>query len=505
MDTSEYRKRYAAFQAELESARYKISIWLHTEASLEHIYEQYSDVFSRDSIESLRKVMQDTPEFLETERASLSRLVLEAQKSLIEATAFKLAQECRQCETSAMPEWDGLRHSSWGLQLALASETDITRRLAISDLYRKSIRSCNEVRASRLESISNIIRSLGFNNEKEFATQLLQMDVEQLAESTQSFVRQTDELYLSELSRISEGQPPPASHSLSCFDWLFLRRAQESAFPLRQVPLAAAHTSLLNALGISGTRQTRIGVETYNDPSLQPLRSCWRLSSGDIRITVLTSSLIDNYRTLFHAAGHAQHMLWTSPELTSRNPEFVYTSESAAFEASALLFDNLFQDREWLSYFFNLSIESAQGIARWSAFLDIFKVRLAAAMLRYELIAKETADLRSEELSESYSEQLKQVTSIQFPTAAYLAVLSDNYRPARYLRAAAFEVALREQLLTRYGRRWWNRPKARDELIDLWNTGSRYSVEELGRMLGLGDLSLDLLAERLIEKATESD
>jgi len=37
--------------------------------------------------------------------------------------------------------------------------------------------------------------------------------------------------------------------------------------------------------------------------------------------------------------------------------------------------------------------------------------------------------------------------------------------------------------------------KAGDELIDLWNTSSRYSVEELARLIGMGDLSFDLLAD----------
>jgi hypothetical protein len=50
----------------------------------------------------------------------------------------------------------------------------------------------------------------------------------------------------------------------------------------------------------------------------------------------------------------------------------------------------------------------------------------------------------------------------------------------------------------RYGRRWWSSRKAGDELIDLWNTASRYSVEELAQHIGFGDISFELLADTLI-------
>ncbi|MBV9959004.1 MAG: hypothetical protein JO360_11315, partial [Acidobacteria bacterium] len=50
---------------------------------------------------------------------------------------------------------------------------------------------------------------------------------------------------------------------------------------------------------------------------------------------------------------------------------------------------------------------------------------------------------------------------------------------------------------------WWASRKAGDELIDLWNTSSRYSVEELAQLLGLGELSFDLLAETCISAMSE--
>ncbi|MDX6270411.1 MAG: hypothetical protein QOD28_1634, partial [Acidobacteriota bacterium] len=67
--------------------------------------------------------------------------------------------------------------------------------------------------------------------------------------------------------------------------------------------------------------------------------------------------------------------------------------------------------------------------------------------------------------------------------------------PAVYLRARLFAAALGEYFRTRHGRRWWTTNKAADELIDMWNTGSCYTVEELTSLVGLGAPDFDLLSD----------
>jgi hypothetical protein len=106
-------------------------------------------------------------------------------------------------------------------------------------------------------------------------------------------------------------------------------------------------------------------------------------------------------------------------------------------------------------------------------------------------------------MSAAYSRLQTEATGFKRSPAFYLSDVDDGFYSAAYLRAWLFEAGLREYLLTRYGRRWWASTRAGDELIDLWNTGSRYSVEELSQMLSLGDLNFDLLAETWILAMSE--
>jgi hypothetical protein len=130
-------------------------------------------------------------------------------------------------------------------------------------------------------------------------------------------------------------------------------------------------------------------------------------------------------------------------------------------------------------------------------------VRRRCASLSYELELHSSASVRSERLAASYSDLLSEATRFRRSPALYLTDVDDGFYSAAYLRAWSFEVALREHLRTRWGRRWWASRKAGDELIDLWNTSSRYTVEELASLIGFGELSFDLLADSLIAAMKE--
>jgi hypothetical protein len=73
------------------------------------------------------------------------------------------------------------------------------------------------------------------------------------------------------------------------------------------------------------------------------------------------------------------------------------------------------------------------------------------------------------------------------------------------LRARLFAAGMAEHLRARHGRRWYASSAAGDELRDVWNTASRYTVEELARLVWGGELSFELLADELNAAVSEDD
>jgi hypothetical protein len=88
---------------------------------------------------------------------------------------------------------------------------------------------------------------------------------------------------------------------------------------------------------------------------------------------------------------------------------------------------------------------------------------------------------------------------VRFDGTERLRSLDDAFHSADFLRAAAFESQMREYLKTRFGERWWASHKAGETLIDIWNTGRRYTLEELASMIGMGALDFDWLASESLE------
>lgn len=76
-----------------------------------------------------------------------------------------------------------------------------------------------------------------------------------------------------------------------------------------------------------------------------------------------------------------------------------------------------------------------------------------------------------------------------------LAVIEQSFYSASYLRAWAFEVSLREYLKTRFGSHWWASRRTGDFLKEIWETGDRYTADEMAAQIGIGPIRFDPLID----------
>ena len=72
-----YRRDYADFNSACTLEYYLFLSGQKTTLDIAPIYERYGELFARDAIERLRKELTQTPEFLETQRAATSRLLID--------------------------------------------------------------------------------------------------------------------------------------------------------------------------------------------------------------------------------------------------------------------------------------------------------------------------------------------------------------------------------------------------------------------------------------------
>ncbi|HUQ33436.1 MAG TPA: hypothetical protein VM095_15045 [Pyrinomonadaceae bacterium] len=507
MNISDYRRDFAAYCSALELAHYQHRAGFDKELHLEPIYERYGDLFTLDAIGALQHAYDETSAHLETERRGLRLLASAARAGYLEAQARELTDEVVLCQVAARVEWEGERVPVNNVPKLISNEPTASRRRELAARWVDAGRTCNDLRAARLESFHEAAGQLGFDSYLALFTDILDTDFRRLAVQAGRFLERTESAYASALSRaVARDVPGVAVDDLQHADYFFFQRMSrlDPYFPAQG--LITTYADAMNSLGISVGQQTNIHIDAEERPFKNPRPACFRINPpDDVRLLIAPVGGAHDYTMLFHEAGHAQHFGWSSRELSKRHPEFLYAPDQATGEGHAFILSHLLHDTGWLmQHRSGVGPDQAREIVRELALLTCGNVRRRCASLSYEIeLHGAGSSLRSERLAASYSDSLSQATGFRRSPALYLIDVDDGFYSAAYLRAWAFEVSLREYLRTRWGRRWWASRKAGDELIDLWNTSSRYTVEELAELIGFGEISFDLLADDLIAAMKE--
>jgi hypothetical protein len=501
MNISDYRRDFAAYSSATELAHYQHRAGFEPELRTEPIYERYGDLFTLENISALKSAESETPAHLETERAGLRALYSAACIGYLETEVRELTDERSRCEAAARVDWNGESLPLNSVQKILTNEPDAARRRELAARWSDALAACDDLRAARFQSFHDSARALGFDSYRALLSGITGTDLLKLAQQTDAFLDQTERAYTSALAHATARDLPGVSFAdLHYADYFFFQRHTrlDPFFPARDV--LPTYQAAMRGLGIRVEQQQNIHIDDEQRPLKNPRAACFRIHPPeDVRLLLAPVGGVYDYTTLFHEAGHAQHFGWTSREFFERYPEFLYAPDHAATEGYAFLLGHLLMDDLWLSEHRNISDPvQARELRREIALVTFHQIRRLCGKLSYEIKLHDSPQLQSEQLAQTYAAQITQATGFRRTPSLYLMDVDDGFYSAAYLRALAFEVSLREHLLTRWGRRWWASQKAGDELIDLWNTASRYSAEELARLIGFGEISFELLAETLM-------
>lgn len=501
MNVGEYRSDYAAYCSALELAHYQHRAGFEHDLDLTPIYDRYGHLFTLDAIQSLERAHQQISESRETERSGLQKLSASAKTGYLESKARELTSNLSRCNSAQHIEWSGESVPTNNVLKLISNEPIASRRRDLSARWTDQASHCDDLRSLRFESFHNSARELGFASYRALCTEATGVDYERLARSGRDLLDRTDSAYTTALAHaIKRDLPDVAFEELRHADYLYFQRMprHDRSFPSKG--LMTTYEASMRSLGINIGLQTNIHIDHEDRPFKNPRAACFRIHPpDDVRLLLAPVGGSHDYTVLFHEAGHAQHFGWSSRDLVKRHPEFLYTPDNSAAEGYAFLFSNLFLDMDWLmEHHIAADRSHAQEIVRDLAVVVGSSVRRRCGSLNYEIELHDSSNTRSERLAALYADTLSQATGFRRNPALYLTDVDDGFCSAAYLRAWAFEALLSDYLRTRYGRRWWASRKCGDELIDLWNTASRYSVEELAQHMGLGEINFDLLIENLL-------
>lgn len=484
----QYRRDFADFNTACAREYYLFQSGQKTTLEIAPIYERYGHLFDRDLVESLKSRLSDS-DISESERLSIGRLLAFAIEQFLEDSVKELTEQISDHEAASTIEWQGRPITFQDLTVNIANEPDRHRR---RELYRRrlaAIDGANDLRAARLLKLHQTAFSLGYSSYRNLFEEVRKLDYTTIAGQVAQVLASTETTYMKRLDEVLRRHLGLGVGDAQRSDAIYLLNLTnfDERFPSQL--MLRVYRDTMAGLGVKVDSQSNISIDSESRPRKNPRAFCMPISiPEEIKLVIRPAGGQSDFQAFLHESGHAQHYGWTSSDLS---PEFKYTGDYALTETYAFLFNHLVSDKSWLASF--LGMKDSDEFVRSVMLARLVTVRRYVAKLSYENALHVSDDLAAS--SSQYAAYQTAATHFKTEPEEFLFDLDDGFYSASYLRAWGFEVSLREYLKTKFGSQWWSSKRAGDFLKEIWETGDRYTADEMASQIGVAPISFELLIE----------
>ncbi len=474
-----FRDEADRFIAELDE-EYYLHFAGHKETlELEPIYERH---------ELLTKL--DTAQRLADGPTELWRFACEGY---LGALTREHAEQIARVEAELEAEVDGEKIPFRMLRVALSNEADRARRARLErarlDLLDEHLNPVY-LEAARIDR--EAVGKLGSPNYYELYKRF-HFRLDELASECDALLDETEglwETYGDRLFRDRIGVPLAEARPADV-PRLFRAPELDVAYPADRM-LPALEATLAD-LGIDLRSQENVHLDIEQRPGKDPRAFCSPIEVPEkVMLVIQPIGGHDDWRALFHEAGHTEHYANTSPDLPV---EAKRLGDMAVTEGWAALFEHLVDEPAWLNR--RLDVPGVAKIANESAVTDLYFLRRYCAKLLYEIEFFQAADPLA--MRPRYAELLTEALRLPANPESYLDDIDGSFYVTGYLRSWALEAQLREFLRSELGNDWFARREAGDLLRELWSVGQGPTADELLYDVSGAKLEMASIAERIRE------
>jgi hypothetical protein len=350
----------------------------------------------------------------------------------------------------------------------------------------------NELYIRKHQVVHHETERLGAPNYTELYRKF-QYPLDDLAEQCRSFLDSTESLWEKTGDRFFRSRSGLGLGEIERWDVTRVWRAVQwdTAFPSdRMVP---ALDATLTDLGVDLGSQKNVELDIEDRPNKSPRAFCVPIEVPERVILVIKpSGGPDDWRALFHEAGHTEHFAHTSASLSVEERRL---GDNAVTEGWAMLLEHLTTEPAWLER--RLDVPRPHEFAAEGATQLLYMLRRYCAKLLYEIEFHAADDVTT--MKARYVELLHDATKVEPSDTDYLADLDDGFYASNYLRAWAFEAQLRAYLREKFGNAWFTRRDAGSLIRELWSEGQKPTADEILEDVTGASLELEAVADRVRE------
>ena len=481
-----YRDRADRFIAELDEEYYRHFAGLKETLELEEIYERYADLTSVERAHSLGAAVNGGRNIRELWRFACEGHLGEITREQSERIA--------RLEAELEVEVDGEKIGYRMLRPTVANEPDRARRERL-DAARTALTEehLNPVYLDAVRLVGEAVTRLGGSTYLELYKRF-GFRLEEVATQCRALLDSTERLYEDSADRLFRDRIGIGLAEAKRWDVPRVFRAQnwDASFPKES--MLPALEAMLSDLGIDLHAQENVHLDIEQRPHKSPRAFCAPIEvPGNVVLVIQPIGGADDWRALFHEAGHTEHFAHTSPDLAMEERRL---GDNAVTEGWAMLLQHLTDEPAWLTR--RLDVPCPQDFAREGATGLLYFVRRYCAKLLYEVEFHAGGEV--EAMRPRYVELLGDALKIEPSPTDYLTDIDAGFYVTEYLRSWAFEAQLRAFLREKFGNAWFSRREAGSLLRELWGEGQRHTADELLKEVTGAELEMEAIADRVREE-----
>jgi hypothetical protein len=482
-----YREQADRFIAELDEEFYLHYAGLKETFDLKPIYDRHRDLTELDTVKSIGLSVNGGARVRELWKFSCEGYFGELTRDHAEQLAA--------LESELHVTLDGEDIPYRMIRPRLANEPERSKRQRL-DAMANNLQEerMNPLQLEAAQIVQRGAADLGYDNYLELYRKALPSSaLDDLAAQCRELLDTTERLYEDSADRLFRNRVGLSLADAERWDVPRLFRAQEwdQMFPKERMVPALEGT--LADLGIDLKAQDNVHLDLEERPNKTPRAFCAPIEIPDkVMLVIQPRGGPDDWRALFHEAGHTEHFANTSRDLAMEEKRL---GDNAVTEGWAMLLQHLTDEPEWLSRLLDFprpqeyAVEGATGL--------LFFVRRYCAKILSEVEFHAAEDVTT--MRDRYVELLGDALKIEPAAASYLADIDSSFYVSSYLRSWAFEAQLRSFLKEKFGTRWFVSRDAGSLLRELWGEGQKMRAEEMLKEVTGSTLEMEAVAERVRE------
>jgi hypothetical protein len=484
-ELDDYREQADRFIAAIDEEYYLHYAGLKDTLELEPIYEQYADLTSLERANAIGAAVDGDRRVRELWRF--------ACQGYLGNLTREHAERAAEVEAELTATVDGEEIPYRMIRPTMANEPDREKRRRLEQV--RNALTEEHLLPIQLDAMAveqEGVKQLGAPNYAELYRRL-GFRLDQLAERARVFLAESEAMYEQAADRLFRSRVGLGLDEAERWDVARLFRAPEwdTAFPADGM-LPALEATLAD-LGIDLRAQENVELDVEKREKKTPRAFCAPIEVPQ-RVVLVIQPIggVDDWRALFHEAGHTEHYAHTNADLPVEDRRM---GDFAVTEGWAMLMEHLVQDAAWLNRRLDVP-RPGEFVAEGGTSL-LYLVRRYSAKLLYEIELHEADD--PVPLRKRYVEILVDALKIEPSETDYLGDVDAGFYVTDYVRAWAFEAQLERFFREKFGSTWFARREAGSLLRELWSEGQRLTADELLKELTSAEIELEAVSERVRE------